>query len=129
MDTETKIESKTIATAECGDTGYPGESYWFAKGEMRITNGRFEVRVSEEYGSNQGYLEKHGGNRVRGRGDSPESAVETIYDDVMSWKEDQMERELRGMLRDLTYDAEDALVNEETAPPGAVDATETWHQS
>ena len=72
---------------------------------------RWRVTAKEDWGRNQGYLEKHGGNETEGRGDTFAEAIESIREDVLAWaKDNDMQRaELRSALRSLAYQAEDRV--------------------
>ena len=62
-------DANIIGEGSGGHRGQPGSGFYITSVAVaKLANGRFRATLSESWGSNQGYLEEHGGNEVKGRG-------------------------------------------------------------
>jgi hypothetical protein len=85
---ERSYKKNKIGSAVAGDTGHPGSGYsalWI--GVAHYAEDEFEARAKWARGSNQGYLEEHESLSTKGRGSSPNEALEMAQD----WLREQSE--------------------------------------
>lgn len=78
-------EKVTIARAEQGDAGMPGEQYAVIDGRVVYDEARNEpyvCRVTYSQGSNQGERQEYYGDELTGHGTTWEEAIDAIADDL-----------------------------------------------
>ena len=78
-------EKVTIARADQGSEGTPGQQYSLLKGRVTYDEGRAEpyvCRVTWSAGSNQGELQEYYGDELMGYGPTGEEAIDAIADDL-----------------------------------------------
>ncbi|MFQ3583155.1 MAG: hypothetical protein SNJ49_14805 [Chloracidobacterium sp.] len=99
-----------LARTKAGSEGRPGDYYEVIYlSAARYDDGLCEAQAKWSRGSNQVCLEEHFSQSSRGRGDNIAEAIDAMAQDVLEWNTRISVAERRAALRDLRYEAEDAL--------------------
>lgn len=116
-------KTEPFADVMQGTNGTPGSRYEKITANLcGFISGGFEVNVSASRGSNQGgTLEVQQDMTFRGRGPTITAAIGSIRQDVVSLEDWLTIQQRHQLLRDLEYDALDAVAGTDWAEPDTRD--------
>lgn len=95
-----------LASCDKGSLGTAGDQYDIRQATVATNGSRYRVSIREEWGSNRGYLEAHGGDERQYRADS----LDELMRIAIAAERDRSEPNdaILTAIREAIYEAEDA---------------------